>query len=72
MEAIAAARHVRPLDVATLACGVPPKEAQRMAVTVPARVMGLDRPARLEGRHAADLVLLDDVPAVVDWRPPFG
>lgn len=40
--------------------GVDPAAALRMAVTIPARVMGLDRLAEIEGRATGDLVCLDD------------
>ena len=40
--------------------GVAPEAALRMAVTVPARLIGCPDLATLEGRAAADLLLLDD------------
>lgn len=40
--------------------GLDPAAALRMAVTIPARVMGLDRLAEIEGRASRDLVCLDD------------
>ncbi|MBI1416584.1 MAG: amidohydrolase family protein [Limimaricola sp.] len=40
--------------------GVAPEVALRMAVTVPARLIGRPDLATLEGREVADLVLLDD------------
>lgn len=43
--------------------GVAPQVALRMAVTVPARLMGLPGLAQVIGRQAADLLLLDG-----DWR----
>ena len=42
------------------AVGLPPEDALRMAVTVPSRLMGRPDLATLEGREAADLLLLDD------------
>ncbi len=40
--------------------GVTPAQALRMAVTIPARVMNLPHLAQVEGRDAADLLVLDD------------
>lgn len=44
--------------------GVAPEAALRMAVTVPARLMGLPRLATLEGRAAGDVLVLDGAWAV--------
>ena len=40
--------------------GVAPEAALRMAVTVPARLIGLDALARLEGREVDDVLVLDE------------
>ena len=40
--------------------GVAPQAALRMAVTIPARVIGADHLARVTGRSLADLLILDD------------
>lgn len=42
-------------------------EALRMAVTVPARLMGLDHLAKVEGRAAKDLLILDDDMGFRGW-----
>jgi N-acetylglucosamine-6-phosphate deacetylase len=46
------------------AVGIPPEAALRMAVTVPARVIGRPDLARLAGRRAEDLLVLDGA-----WAP---
>lgn len=60
--------------------GVAPEAALRMAVTIPARVIGRPDLASLAGRAAGDLLLLDDAFAtrgtladavVLDRAPPI-
>lgn len=40
--------------------GIDPAAALRMALTIPARVMGLDRLAQIEARELDDIICLDD------------
>ncbi len=47
--------------------GVPPEEALRMAITIPAKVIGQDHLATLEGRLLRDVILID--PAYGSVRP---
>ena len=46
--------------------GVAPEAALRMAVTIPARVIGADHLACVTGRSLADLLILDDTWSVLD------
>lgn len=59
-QALGLARLVNVLNV-------DPQEALRMVVTVPARLMGLDGLAQIEGRAVSDLLVLGDNMAFLGW-----
>lgn len=47
--------------------GLPAEQALRMAITIPAMLMGLDRLAQVEGRAVSDLMRLDEKMCFAGW-----